>query len=281
MKRSKALLAVASVVLVAACASAGIGQPSSTSGSSGSSAIATASASTLAASLTPSPSTTTPTASLDTAIPLHADCSSSSPCALTAGTWVTAGEYSFIPGLHITVPDGWESQEQNLGEFSLDPLDHPNDRIFLWKDVAAITSDGSARLVPGVPRTPIGLTAYFRGDRDFVVSAQATATIAGGIRTLTYVVGVSPSAKYTNHECPAYPHCADLLKDPAHWSSESYGIGAPEVVRLYLATIGSGGDTHLLVIALDAPSAKELERLTKVAAPIIASIRLPPVIGSQ
>ena len=269
MKRSKALLTVATVVLVAACASAGR-----------SSAIATASASTLAASLAPSPSTT-PSASLDTAIPLHADCSASSPCALTAGTWVTAGEYSFIPGLHITVPDGWESQEQNLGEFSLDPLDHPNDRIFLWKDVAAITSDGSARLVPGVPRTPIGLTAYFRGDRDFVVSAQATATIAGGIRTLTYVVGVSPSAKYTNHECPAYPHCADLLKDPAHWSSESYGIGAPEVVRLYLATIGSGGDTHLLVIALDAPSAKELERLTKVAAPIIASIRLPPVIGSQ
>src|SRR5437773_4113993 len=161
MKRSKALLAAASVVLVAACASAGIGRPSSTPGSSGSSAIATASASTLAASLAPSPSTT-PSASLDTAIPLHADCSASSPCALTAGTWVTTGEYSFIPGLHITVPDGWESQEQNLGEFSLDPLDHPNDRIFLWKDVAAITSDGSARLVPGVPRTPIGLTAYLR-----------------------------------------------------------------------------------------------------------------------
>src|SRR5439155_14275243 len=131
---------VASVVLVAACASAGR-----------SSAIATASASTLATSLAPSPSTTTPSAPLDTATPLHADCSASSPCALTAGTWVTAGEYSFIPGLHITVPDGWESQEQNLGEFSLDPLDHPDDRIFLWKDVAAITSDGTARLAPGVP----------------------------------------------------------------------------------------------------------------------------------
>ena len=91
---------------------------------------------------------------------------------------------------------------------------------------------------------------------------------------------MSPSAKYTNHECPVYPHCADLLKDPAHWSAEVYGIGAPEVVRLYLATIGGSGDAHLFVIALDAPSPKELERLTKVAAPIISSIRLPPVIGS-
>jgi hypothetical protein len=59
------------------------------------------------------------------------------------------------------------------------------------------------------------------------------------------------------------------------------GIGAPEVVRLYLAMVGTGSDTHLFVIALDVPNESELTSSTQVVAPIIASIRLPAVIGSR
>ena len=41
-----------------------------------------------------------------------------------------------------------------------------------------------------------------------------------------------------------------------------YAIGAPEVVRLYLATVGTSSDRHMLVIGLDATDPAELERLT-------------------
>jgi hypothetical protein len=179
--------------------------------------------------------------------------------------------------LAITLPDGWSSNEADVGELSLIPSDHPGDRMFLWKDVAAIESNGETpKVLNDVPSTPEGLTASFRKNPDLVVSTPTEATIAGGIPALTYVIGVSPSARYSSPECPSYPTCANILKDPANWGPKDfYAIGAPEVVRLYLATIGDVSDRHLFVIGLDATDSVELVRLTSVAAPIIASIRLP------
>jgi hypothetical protein len=86
---------------------------------------------------------------------------------------------------------------------------------------------------------------------------------------------VRPEAAYVDPACPAYPRCADLFTDPKHWEG-TFGIGAPEAVRLYLTTIGSGSDAHLVVIALVADDDAALDRLTSAAAPIIASIHLPP-----
>jgi hypothetical protein len=115
-----------------------------------------------------------------------------------------------------------------------------------------------------------------------VVSTPTETTIAGGIPALTYVIGVSRSARYSNRECPSYPTCANILTDPVHFEpTRFYAIGAPEVVRLYLATVGTATDRQTFVIGLDATDPTELVRLTDVAAPIIASIRLPAVIGSK
>jgi hypothetical protein len=249
MRRPAASVIVASTLLVAACA----GTPHATSSSV--------------------PTTTTVGY-------LTGSCSDRSPCELTAGTWVTAGEFGFIPGLAITLPDRWSSREADAGELSLVPPDHPDDRMMLWKDVAAVESNGAdPKVLYDVPQTPDGLTASFRQNPDFVVSTPTKTTIAGGIPALTYVIGVSRSARYSDRDCPSAPMCANILKDPSHWGPGSYNIGAPEVVRLYLATVGNVGDRHLFVIALDATDAVELVRLTDVAAPIIASIRLPAVIG--
>jgi len=181
--------------------------------------------------------------------------------------------------LSITLPNGWSSPEADVGELALIPSDHPDDRMFLWKDVAAVESNGNApKVLNDVPRTPEGLTASFRKNPDLVVSTPTETTIAGGIPALTYVIGISPSARYSSHECPSYPTCANILKDPTHWGpGDFYAIGAPEVVRLYLATFGNVGDRHLFVIGLDATDAVELVRLTDVAAPIVASIMLPSV----
>ena len=64
-------------------------------------------------------------------MPLLAGCSDGAPCELSAGTWTLTGDYSFILGMEVTVPDGWRSLEQDAGEFTLFPLDHPNDHIFM------------------------------------------------------------------------------------------------------------------------------------------------------
>lgn len=215
-------------------------------------------------------------------LPLVNGCSETSPCELSPGTWVTAGPFAFIPGLTITLPTPWVSHEQDLGEFRLNPANSPDDQMLMWKDIAAITSDGTTRLVPGIPRTVDGLTEYLKGNSDFVVSKEREVIIASGINARTYVVAVSASARTKDKGCPVFPHCVDLLTDPAHWGPNgAYGIGAPETVRLYLMTVGRADDTHLFVIALDAPNATELEGFTKLALPAISTISLPPVIGNQ
>lgn len=220
--------------------------------------------------------TAVPTASASTplTLDLRVGCSDTSPCALSAGTWTLGDRYSFILGMKVTLPDGWQSQEQDAGEFNLWPLAHPNDHILMVKDIAAVKTDGSLALVPGVPQTVKGLTAYWRQDPNLVVSRSKSTTIAGGIDAITYVIHVSPDAAFTDPECPVYPRCADLFTDPRYWDGV-YGIGAPSAVRLYLATVKSGTESHLFVIGLEGEDDAALARLTKDAAPIIASIRLP------
>ena len=262
-----ATITVAMAFFAAACGSAGT-MPATASPFSTSSPSTAAPTPNAVASLAASPATPTPQ-------PLRAVCSGSSPCVLAAGTWVTTGDGSFMPGLSITLPAGWQTDEQDAGEFNLFRMEHPDDALKLWKDVVPVTSDGTTKVVAGIPRTQAGLTGYLRGNPDFVVSKATDATIDGGLPATTYVVGVSKTARFTDPGCPVFPHCADLLTDPVHWGPNVYGIGAPEVVRLYLATVGSGTETHLFVVALDAPNEAELVRFTAVAAPIIASIRLP------
>jgi hypothetical protein len=83
------------------------------------------------------------------------------------------------------------------------------------------------------------------------------------------------SGHYASRGCPSYPTCANILKDPVYWTTDFYAIGAPEIIRLYLATIGSNTDRHTLVISLDVSDPAGLERLRVAAAPIVASIRFP------
>ena len=237
----------------------------------------------LAACGTP-PGTRTPEPSKPAASPsgvetsanvVPAGCSDANPCALNAGTYMLTGSFAFLPGMTITVSDRWQSREQDAGEFNLWPIGGGDGHILMVRDIAAVRTDGSAKLAVGVPATVEGLTAYWRGDPNVEVSTADSTTIAGNLPATTYVIHVRPDAKYTDAACPAYPRCADLFTDPKHWGGGAFGIGAPEVVRLYLATIGSGANAHLFGIVLDANDDAALDRLTDVAAPIIDSIRLP------
>jgi hypothetical protein len=209
---------------------------------------------------------------------LNVGCSDDHPCVLSAGTWALTGQYSFIEGLQITVPAGWQSLEQDAGEFNLFSLQRPTEHFFAVRDIAAVTSDGTMQQLSDVPRTFEGLTAYWRSDPNLVVSPSETTTVAGGIDATTYVVTISEDAQFSDPGCPVYPRCADMFTDPAHWEGGVYGIGAPAAVRLYFATIGSGDEQHMLVLGLEAATEDDLERLTDDVRPMIDSIRIPDPI---
>ena len=204
---------------------------------------------------------------------IDASCSQS-PCRLSAGTWTLEGQHTFILGMEVTVPDGWQSLESDAGEFNLFPLDHPDDHLFMVKDIAAMTTDGTGQLVPDVPSTANGLWAYWRDDPNLVVSEQEPTTIAGGLDAVTFTVEVSPGAQFADPGCPVYPRCADMFTDPKYWDGP-YGVGAPAVVRFYMATAMNGDEPYLFVVGLEGEDEAALERLTADAAPIIESIRLP------
>ena len=67
-----------------------------------------------------------------------------------------------------------------------------------------------------------------------------------------------------------------MVKDPKYWGpDDSYGIGYPEEVRLYVGTIRVRGAPHTFFVALDAEDHGKLVRLTAAARSVIASLRLP------
>lgn len=280
MKRPAVAMMVAAILLAAGCAASPVPEASSAASRSGDPTAAVSPRPSAPSSLTPS-ATTSISPGASTANVLTTRCSDTSSCAMAAGTWVTAGTYGFLPGLSLTVPAGWSTEEADVGQLKLVEDAHPDDAVRFWKDVAAIESNGETpKVLDSVARTPDGLTASFRSNPDLVVSTPTETTIGGGVAAITYVIGVSPSAAYVSQGCPSYPTCANILKDPVFWGPEEFfAIGAPSVVRLYLATIGTTADPHMLVICLDATDPAALERLTAAAAPIIASLRLPAVIA--
>ena len=67
----------------------------------------------------------------------------------------------------------------------------------------------------------------------------------------------------------------------SYWdSSNFYGIGGDEEVRLYLGTIQISGRPHTFFVALDAVNHADLLRLEKAANPIVNNMHLPTGTGN-
>ena len=83
---------------------------------------------------------------------------------IPAGTYTTAGQYAFLPGLTATIPAGWSSWEQDAGEFNLHQVSdqNANNVLYFWRDMAAVGADGL--VAPGVGRTPADLVAFLTSD---------------------------------------------------------------------------------------------------------------------
>jgi hypothetical protein len=208
---------------------------------------------------------------------LPGGCTDSAPCRYPAGTY-RLGALGVIPGLRMTLPHGWSSTGNDEGELSLTPPGHPNDRVFVWVDMVAVKSSGPGHgttVLTSVGKTPAGLVSWLTSNRDFlVVSPPRQATVLRGVRGTMLTIGVSGSAKYGDHGCPSNPRCADLFTSPRWLRSDFYGIAAPEVARISLATATIGRVRHTVFVVLDAPSRQALTKLAALARPVTSSLRL-------
>jgi hypothetical protein len=201
-------------------------------------------------------------------------CDRPTPCQFTAGTYQTYGRWAFLPGLTMYIPDGWNSTEQDAGEFNLQNPDFSEGNgLFFWRDVIPVEPDGTHIMT--VQSTVAGITSWLTANHRLRVSDPMKVVIGKGLATTTMVVDVPDGTVNKDHACDFAPKaaCFDILTDPAHWDG-AWTVASTESSRYYLATIGPVSNRHLLVVALVAladPAAERL-RFEKALAPILDSL---------
>jgi hypothetical protein len=179
-----------------------------------------------------------------------------------------------IPGLSVIVPVGWVFNEDNQVNFDVSAPGRPNEIASIWLNMRAVKSTGSGHgttVLTNVGATPGALVHWLTTDPDFRVLASPSRATISRVPMTTLIIGVSSSAQYGDHGCPANPHCADLFTNPKYETNDWYGIGGNEVVRLYLGHISRG----TVIVGLDANNPAALTHLERVAKPFLNSIRLP------
>ncbi len=202
-------------------------------------------------------------------------CDSQTPCRFTAGTYQTYGRWAFLPGLTMYIPDGWNSTEQDAGEFNLINPDFPDGNgLFFWRDVIPVEPDGTH--ITTVPSTVAGITSWLSANHRLRVSDPMTVVIGKGLDTTTMVVDVPDGTVNKDHVCADIAPkaaCFPILTDPAHWDG-AWVVASTESSRYYLATVGPVSNRHLLVVALVAQADPGAERLRfeKAVAPILDSL---------
>jgi len=202
-------------------------------------------------------------------------CDHPSPCRFTAGTYQTYGRWAFLPGLTMDIPDGWNSTEQDAGEFNLQNPDFPEGSgLFFWRDVIPVEPDGTH--ITTVPSTVAGITSWLSANHRLRVSDPMKVVIGKGLDTTTMVVDVPDGTVNKDHVCADIAPkaaCFPILTDPAHWDG-AWTVVSGESSRYYLADIGPASDRHLLVVAVvaQADPATERLRLERAVAPILDSL---------
>jgi len=185
-----------------------------------------------------------------------------------------------LPGLEVTVPPGWTTNEVTPGEVNLVPPTPQNVELDFWLDLVAVKSSGAGHgttILKNVAGTPDALTRWLTRNPDFLIVSKPRSVVIGhGIAMTSLTIGISRSVNYGDPRCPDNPRCADLFTN-SYWAADQgfYGIGGDDEIRLYLGTIHISGKHHTFLIALHADNHFDLLSLDKVAATILSSVRLP------
>ena len=182
-----------------------------------------------------------------------------------------------MPGMKVTVPtSGWTVYEDHPGEFNLasPPGTTAGTNIHFWLDPRASTPHD--RPIPTVEGTPAALIGWLRSNPDFVVSAPVSQRIAHGIEAARVDLDVSATAPRSDPGCPG--PCLAYFVWPRF--GFDYGTARGEPIRLYFASLGTGANTHTLVISIDTPNAKTFSTVIPAAERIIDSVRLPATVSA-
>jgi hypothetical protein len=174
------------------------------------------------------------------------------------------------------IPDGWNSTEQDAGEFNLQNPDFAEGSgLFFWRDVIPVEPDGTH--ITTVPSTVASITDWLRAHPQLVVTDPIEKVIGKGLAATTFVVDVAGGAVNKDHRCPeigAKATCFPILTDPAHWGDGAWTVASTESSRYYLTTVGPVSNRHLMVVALVAQADPAAERLRfeEAVAPILDSL---------
>jgi len=183
---------------------------------------------------------------------------------IQAGTFTSQ---TFLPGLQMTVGDGWFSTADSSQQLQFDQAE---DVLRMWRNPGASSPTGE--LLPGVERTPNGLVQWLVTNPN-IDASEPTSTTVGGIPATTLTVKISNENVNVDPECP--PGVRSCLIFIWVDLGNNLAIGYGEAVRLYLLRTQIDGSDETLVISLDAPSSQQLTELTALVQPILASVQIP------
>lgn len=252
-------------ILVAIVVVGGCGSTSSTSIAT----IQTAAASSTAVSTpAPTPVSVAPSPS-GTSVPIASPtCPDCTP--LSAGKHTTV---AFLPGMVLTMPDGWLLGEDSSGELKLNPADDLGLKLSFFTDPIAVTND--TNIVAGVDGTPTALVAWLRSNPNLSVSKPTTTTIGQGVSATSVDLTVASGAKSGDPGCPPGLACVNLFLFRGSSYKFGYAISSDQGLRFTFAQIGSGSAARTLFVLHEVVPPDSLTDFATRTKPIIASLRLP------
>jgi hypothetical protein len=205
-------------------------------------------------------------------------------------------------GLTVTLPAGWTAGEQDAGEFFLYQASDPDqaNAIFFWSDLVPWV-DGAPR--PGLATTADEFADYLLGDarltvvegptRAFRVRPPDFLAVIGKVEARSLSVIVSDSAQSDQELASGCSGdaCVNVFIDTDHWGhpanlgrnidAPATGCPCSQVWRLYIASVGSEQDPHMLVVAVETVGPDPLAALSDWEAqvePIVDSVLVPYTI---
>ena len=218
---------------------------------------------------------------------------------IAPGTYYTAGEWAFLPGLTFTLPAGWSSLSNDAADLELHRTGDDHNEIVVWRDVVPWL-DGRAAV--DVASDPEAWVARLAGNPCLDVSEPEQLVLGSWIDLLTdqqadlqaisVSVGIAAEPAYEMAGCSGDGR-VEILSDPMHWGGRAFTIGGDEmnepgcpcssVQRLYFASIGYVSHPHLLVVVLQSygPNGDldaEMAGLQAAAQPILDSLIAPAIV---
>jgi hypothetical protein len=179
--------------------------------------------------------------------------------------------------MRVTAPRaGWVLVDDTPLQFKLAPPGTgPSDdatALRIWLDPHA-TAPCTDRDLHVPMSTPGRVVEWLQHNKSLEISHRRHVTIAGHLPAIQLDLDTARTAPRCDPECPG--PCVDYFLLRGGGTTDSYGTGRGELVRLYVAQVGS----HVLIAGLDTPNKTTFNRLTPETAAMMDSLELPDQIS--